>query len=127
MVARLLIRHQRSVRRMFWVTLVMVVALSLLPTPIEAGYFVGEDKAEHFLAYLALGALLGTGWRLSRARPLLRGFLALVLLGGVIELVQGISVIDRTPSWFDWLSDALGAIFALAAVAWFWRRWHHPS
>jgi len=122
MIYRMLIRYRRLVQGAFWLTLGAVVLLSLLPTSIEVGDFEGSDKVGHFLAYLALGTLLGLGWRLSRTRPLVYTFASLVLFGALIELAQGLLPITRSCSALDLLADALGAGPALAASAWFWRR-----
>ncbi len=121
-IAHLLHRHQRLIQGLFWLTLAIVVTLSLLPRPIEIGDFENSDKVGHLLAYLDLGALLGLGWRLTRTRPLVRAFVALVLLGALIELAQGLLPVARTCSALDLLADALGAGLALAANAWFWER-----
>ena len=120
--ARLLNRCQRQVKAAFWLVAAAVVVLSLLPRPIAVGEFEGSDKAGHFLAYLALGLLLGLGWQLTRTRPLIRAFLSLLLLGALIELAQGLLPIARTCSALDLLADALGAGPGLMASAWFWRR-----
>lgn len=113
MVGPWLSRHQHVVRWGFWLTLVLVLTLSLKPSPISIPHLQISDKIEHFLAYLALGTLMGIGWPMNRARTVLLALLALMLLGASIEIIQGTHWIGRTASWLDLLADVLGAFLGL--------------
>jgi VanZ family protein len=113
MVSQWLSRHQRMVRCGFWLTLILVLALSLKPNPVSIPHLQLSDKIEHFLAYLALGTLMGVGWSMNRARSVLLALMALMVLGGSVEIIQGTHWIGRTASWLDLLADILGAFSGL--------------
>lgn len=93
---------------------VFVAALFDLGARPGAGTLVADpwDKVAHFAAFAVLAALvwLGDGGR----RPLLVLVVA-VVLGGLDELRQ-ISLPGRTAAWGDFLTDALGALAAVAAL-----------
>ncbi len=64
------------------------------------------DKAGHCLAYVALmawfsAALTGRAW-------LVRLMIAFIVLGGVLEILQGFT--GRDPGWFDWFLDSIGVV-----------------
>lgn len=87
----------------------LLVVLSLMPAPPVPLDFEGSDKLEHFAGYALL-----MGWfmqiyqqRAARARIAL----ALVLLGFVIEVLQGLSGIRH----FDYQDAAANASGVLAA------------
>jgi VanZ family protein len=70
------------------------------------------DKLLHFIAYFGLSVLLTL--ILQPRRKVLLGMLALVAMGGALEIVQGL--IGRDASFLDELANTLGVI-AGAAVA----------
>ncbi len=122
MIGAWLNRHQRAVRWGFWLTLILVLALSLKPSPLSIPHLQLSDKVEHFLAYLALGTLMGFGWSIQTRRAILLALLALMVLGGGVEIIQGTHWIGRTASWLDLLADVLGALLGLMACAMVRRR-----
>ncbi|MDQ7019310.1 MAG: VanZ family protein [Robiginitomaculum sp.] len=122
MVSSWLNRHQRMVRWVFWLTLILVLALSLKPSPFSIPHLQLSDKVEHFLAYLALGTLMGFGWAIHKVRPVMVALLILTLVGGAVEIIQGTPWIGRTASWLDLLADILGAFMGLMACAALHRR-----
>lgn len=64
------------------------------------------DKALHFIAYFGLGGLITVAFK---ARPAsIWGVLAVILLGGVLEIVQGLT--GRDMSAWDEVANTLGAI-----------------
>jgi len=97
-------------RAAFWMALAAVLVLSLWPSSETPPVSTGWDKSDHVLAYLVIG-LLGFAAYGSR----LRLWLALLAYGGVVELLQALTVY-RTASWNDWFADALG--LGLAFVVW---------
>jgi len=115
-------RHKRWLQLGFWLTLTLVVALSLRPNPGNVLGIHNIDKAEHFAAYFALSFLVGTGWSIKTMRPLWIALIVLIALGGAIELIQGLPLIGRTASWFDLLADAIGALFGLMISKTLWQR-----
>ncbi len=97
----------------FFVGLVAVIALSLLPneTRPETGLW---DKWNHTLAYgvLALSGGFGfKGWR-----SLLMVGVGLVVLGGGLELAQSV-IPDRDGSTYDALANFVGVAIGSVATA----------
>ncbi len=103
---------------------VLVVVLSLIPDDPSAP--VAWDKARHGGAYAVLTALVLVAlvWRPGRRlrsravmiRTAAAVALAIVVLGGVIEVLQA-EVVDRDGSGGDLLADAIGVVVAGAAWA----------
>jgi len=107
----------RMRRLTFGAALVVVLILSLWPTPEPLPLNTGWDKTDHVAAFAALGLLGLPAWPQLRARVLL----GLVAYGGLIELLQGLTVY-RQADWGDLLADAAGG--ALAAMLYAgWLRW----
>lgn len=96
-----------------WLMLAVVLWGTLTPEPPA---FISPpvpqfDKFEHFGAFLFLNA-----WFIA-ARPKRRGWwlitLAFILLGGLIEIVQGWSGF-RDGDWYDWYADSTGVLLGAA-------------
>lgn len=88
----------------FWLCLLVVLALALLPpTPIVPA--TPWDKANHVLAFVVL-ALLGCGSYRERAAGVLLGLLA---YGAAIELLQALTPY-RTGEARDLVADAAGLL-----------------
>ena len=97
---------------LFWPAVAVVVWGELFATASETPHV--WDKLLHFTAYfglsgLALVALVG------RTRRTLLAALGLVLLGGALEVVQG--MIGRDMSLYDELANAIGVLAGLG-VGW---------
>lgn len=97
---------------------VFAVLIALMVGPfqnVEAATNIW-DKAAHFVAFgvilLCLGALMPRRPRIGLA-------IAAVAVGGLVEIVQGLT--GRDASWGDLLADALGA----AAVLLIWGGLRH--
>jgi VanZ family protein len=90
---------------LFWPALAVVTWGELTPHPptIEIGQW---DKAQHFTAYFGLALLATLGWGLRRSLWVV--FLAVVLLGGGLEVLQGL--LGRDAAWLDQLANTLGAL-----------------
>lgn len=104
---------QRALPAVFWALLLLVSTLSLLPgdyLPPQAFSF--WDKAQHALAFAALGAC----GLLAYPRHPGRVLVGLLLYGGAIELAQATTT-WRFGDWQDWFADAVG-LAAGAVVAW---------
>jgi VanZ family protein len=99
-----------------------VVVASLLP-PRDLPRLHVSDKAEHFVAYFCLMLWFGG---LVRLRHFAWLVLALLALGGGIEIVQGLMGLGREADWRDFFADAYGAgaglLLALAGLR-HWVRW----
>ena len=79
------------------------------------------DKVAHFFAFGLVLWALGVLFR-RRSRVVLA--IITVVIGGLVELVQG--QIGRDASWYDLLADALGVVTAL--LVWSgWRRFQPRS
>lgn len=73
------------------------------------------DKAAHFVAF---GLILWSIGVLFRRLPRTLAALSALLLGGAVEIVQG--MVGRDASWGDLLADGLGIMLALLLWA-IWR------
>lgn len=97
---------------------VLLVSLTLMIGPFggaEAASGVW-DKAAHFVVF---GLILWSFGILFRRLPRLAAAVLAVVLGGAVEVVQG--MVGRDASGGDLLADALGV--ALALLLWaIWRR-----
>lgn len=101
-------------------TLATVLLFSLGPGAGPSGIFAA-DKLWHGIAYAALTGtwLLAAVWRPGRGPGRFPGgaplvVIALVVLGGLLELLQG--VVGRFADPLDWLANLVGVI--LVAAAW---------
>jgi len=106
----------RLLRFAFGAALVAVLIVSLWPTTEPLPMNTGWDKTDHVAAFLALGLLGLPAWRQWPARV----FAGLVAYGGLIEVLQGLTVY-RQADWGDLLADAMGVALAAMLVA-AWRR-----
>ena len=99
---------RRQLAWLFWLYLGLLLLLTLVPVPYlkPLSSFTFWDKAEHGLAFAVLAWLALLLWP---RRPL-RLWLALLALGGVIELLQAASG-WRSGEWIDWLADGIGLAF----------------
>jgi VanZ like family len=73
------------------------------------------DKLAHFAYYGAIGALLA----IALGRRWFLGALLFVALLGALDEWNQFYIPGRQSSFFDWLADVLGAVFAL----YLYRRW----
>lgn len=88
-----------------------VVVTCLLPGEDLPRLAAGMDKLEHAGAFAVLAA-----WAVqlfATRRALLRAAAWLVILGVLIEFLQGRFTADRTPDAIDALADALGVLLGL--------------
>ncbi|QIQ87520.1 VanZ family protein [Erythrobacter sp.] len=97
----------------FWGALCSAFALAIMPEPPGVLAAV-DDKLQHLLAFLILGALAALAYPGVRLILLLLG---LAVFGGLIEGVQASPQIGRTPDIVDWLADLLGASIGLLVAA----------
>lgn len=89
---------------LFWPALAVVTWGQLTPASLPEGVQPG-DKILHFIAYFGLAAMAAAAFK--GRRPVAWAVLALIGLGGVLELVQGL--IGRDASMLDEIANALGA------------------
>ena len=79
-----------------------------------------NDKLEHMIAYGGLALCYG-GLLAPRRYPYLG--LALLALGGGIEIAQGLMGWGRDADWRDFYADALGAALGLSLCMAGLRHW----
>ena len=91
-------------------TLVVIVT-SLVPAG-DLPHLSLNDKLEHLIAYVSLSLWFG-GLIAPRRYPQLA--LALLALGGGIEIAQGIMGMGREADWRDFCADAIGVALGLSA------------
>ncbi|MER8460819.1 hypothetical protein NKH82_29125 [Mesorhizobium sp. M0915] len=101
----------------FFVTLLAVFVLALLPVPRlkEFGLDVGfhSDKLNHSIGFAVLMFVGSLGWPGRKATLIV--FLGLV--GIAIELIQGTPVIRRDLDGLDWIADCVGIACGLIIVS----------
>lgn len=94
----------RSLRGLFWTACSAVVFLSLLSVEqLPPGMFDCWDKAQHAVAFLALGVLGLLSYMATPGRVVV----GLLVYGAMIELAQAATG-WRYSEWQDWLADAIG-------------------
>lgn len=98
-------------RLAFFSGVVLVIFLSLLPAEFVSVELLPWDKMNHAAAYAVL-ALVG-GLSMRGGRPLLLVAVALLILGGGLEVAQA-AVPNRTPSPYDALANAVGIAFGIS-------------
>ncbi|MER8908929.1 hypothetical protein NKH99_14760 [Mesorhizobium sp. M0854] len=100
----------------FFVTLLAVVVLALLPILRlkEFGLDIGFhfDKVNHAIAFAALMVVGSLGWPERKMNVVI----LLALVGAAIEILQGTPLIGRDLDGFDWAADCVGIGCALAAI-----------
>lgn len=97
-------------KRLLWIAacvyLVALLLLCLLPGS-DLPQSPLNDKLEHALVYLPFCLILG----LLFPGRLLRIVVAGIVLGGVIELLQGMTGY-RDAQWLDWAADTVGVLIS---------------
>jgi VanZ family protein len=107
---------------LFYPALLLVIwgELSGPPPPVLQGQ---SDKLLHFIAYFGLAAMAAAAF--MARRPVILACFGLVLLGGVLEIVQGF--IGRDMSVYDEIANTIGVVAggtaARAIVEHLRRRW----
>lgn len=93
-----------AVDALFWPALFLVIWGELTPMPVLEGAV--NDKGLHFAAYFGLAAMASAGLKTRRA--VIKAVAALIVFGGVLEILQGL--VGRDMSVFDALANAAGAV-----------------
>jgi VanZ family protein len=100
----------RLLQAAFFVAAVVAFTAAIWPQPVMPEAANG-DKAIHFTSFYVLEFLALMAFRKRLVLPAV----GLVLLGGLIEVVQG--MVGRDRSGWDWLADILGVVAAAAPMA----------
>lgn len=113
------LRRPRLWLGLWWLAIVAIVAVCLVPAPDLPTVPGNADKLEHLLAFALLAAVAVQLYATRRALVLVG--CGLVLLGIAIELAQGAFTSTRSMDGWDAVADALGVVLGLATV---WTPWH---
>jgi VanZ family protein len=97
---------------LFWPAVLIVAWGELTPSPPHLVVEVW-DKLLHYSAYFGLAGLATVA--LNARRQALWAVLGLVILGGILEILQGFT--GRDPDIYDELANTLGA-FTGGAAGW---------
>ena len=89
----------------FWPVVLLVVWGSLIPLP-PLPFPLDSDKLLHFITYFVLAAMGVTAFRARRSALL--AVLGLIVLGGILEILQGF--VGRQTSIADQLANTLGVL-----------------
>jgi len=90
---------------MFWPAVLLVAWGELTPNPPDFTALVW-DKILHFIAYFGLAGMATVA--LDARRPAVWAVLALICLGGLLEVLQGLT--GRDPDVFDQVANTIGAV-----------------
>jgi hypothetical protein len=93
-----------------WLLVALVITLSLMSPPSNVPEFPGVDKLAHLAAYGVLA--LWFGFIYLPGPRYVRLSLGLIVMGGALEVMQGISG-HRSMDYYDMLANASGV-----AVGW---------
>jgi VanZ family protein len=113
------LRHARVWYVLGALLTLLVVIASLVPARYLPRLHV-NDKVEHIVSYLALALWFG-GLIAPRDYPRLA--LGLLVLGGGVEIAQGLMGLGRTADWYDFYADALGVALGLSLCLAGLRHW----
>ena len=112
-------RHYRTWYLLGAVLTLVVIVSSLVP-PQDLPRWHINDKLEHLIAYSGLAIWFGG---LLPPRRYAQLALALLALGGGIEIAQGLMGLGREADWRDFFADALGVGFGLSLSMAGLRHW----
>jgi VanZ family protein len=100
--------HTALARGTFVVVVLVSLAVLFAPASDVPSAPPGVDKVVHVLLFAALAA--SGRWAGVGELPL---GAALVMYGGVSEVIQGVTPLGRSASVFDWFADVVGVLVGL--------------
>jgi VanZ family protein len=106
-------RHARRWLALWWVAVVLVVVVELLPAILLPQVPAGGDKVEHLLGY---GLLAFAAVQLFQRRALWRVGVGLAALGMALEIAQGTLTTTRSFDLADELANSAGVLLGLAGA-----------
>ena len=113
------LRHFRAWYLVGAILTLVVIISSLVPVH-DLPHLRISDKLEHLIAYCGLALWFGG---LLPPRGYLQLGLALLVLGGGIEIVQGLMGLGREADWRDFYADALGVALGLSLCMAGFQHW----
>lgn len=99
----------RLVRALFWLLLLAIYVVAIVPHPPRTGT---GDSYEHALAFIVLTIAARIAWPRAAAWQIFAGLAA---FGALIEFTQLIPILHRQSEMKDWLVD-IGATLATLVV-----------
>ena len=112
--------------RQYWLSTVVIAIILVLcfinTSPLPVVPVRNIDKLVHTIMFLGLsGVIFFDGTRylrfsISKMQIFWSVFFFPTILGGVIEILQGILTKSRSGDWFDFLFDVFGTIFGWGIV-----------
>jgi VanZ family protein len=97
-----------QIRVLFWVAVVVLFYLALMPADDVEPIMLVSDKLAHFIAFLGLGTL--GSWSYPQSK--LWVVLGLILYGAIIEVAQSLTS-SRAAEWADLIADSAGVLCSL--------------
>jgi VanZ family protein len=95
-----------------WPAVVAIIVLSVVPGTVRP-HVLGNDRVEHFVAYLIAGILFAIGY--VRPTQLLSSCVMLTVCAGALEFVQ-LLIPGRLASPRDFIASTIGAWIGFLAV-----------
>jgi VanZ family protein len=95
-----------------WLAVLTIIVLSVVPGA-ERPHVLGNDSAEHFVAYFIAGSLFAIGYQ--RSQQLLSSGILLATCAGLLEFVQ-LWIPGRSAAISDFEVSAIAAWIGLLAV-----------
>lgn len=92
---------------------IVILLLSFMKTSAFSGIPTVKysDKIVHLLLYIFYSAVLYYDFRKSPVRTIVYVSIVYpIVLGGIIEIMQGTFFKPRSAEWIDWFCDILGAL-----------------
>jgi VanZ family protein len=113
-------RFQKTLVYVFYAVLILFTVLFLAPTQFlpEESVFNFWDKAQHTLAFIALGILAF----LAHPKTYAKALIFLIIYGALIEVLQSMTS-WRRGDLLDWIADALGVLIVWACLVVYQRFW----
>lgn len=101
-----------------WIALLLWLSLDPAP-PMPSNGFFGFDKILHAASYFTL--IILTSWACAGQAGFQRGVLlrvgaAAILLGGLLEIAQGVLTTTRSAEFWDFLANGIGVGAAICAL-----------
>jgi VanZ family protein len=96
---------------LLWTVLILV--LSLIPSPPHSETILGWDKLQHAAAYGLLALLLArflVQWQPLETQAWYVSWLTVVGFGVLLEVLQWSMNIGRTADWYDILANSIGSL-----------------
>lgn len=101
----------------------LIFYVTILHTPHIPRIFIfpHQDKWIHFIMFFSLTAviyrdIIRTQSAISKIVFLLLVLVLPIVYGGLIEILQGAFIKNRTADWLDFLANTAGALFAFLPV-----------